>query len=269
MDLSNIPDVLLKIVDTKKVEVAALYEQVGLEKMKSLAESADTSRAVSFRDALAADGLSVIAEVKKASPSAGIIDPVFDYMNIARAYENGGAAAISVLTDEEYFKGHLDYLKEIKAEINIPILRKDFIIDPIQIYEAKAAGADAFLLIAAILTTEEIAEFYALGKSLGLDVLTEVHDKEELDKVLETDCDIIGVNNRNLRNFTVDLTLTEQLMEFIPKDKIIVGESGIKKPEDAQYLRKVGSDAVLCGETLVRRGIEKCGDEIAAFRLEV
>jgi len=99
--------------------------------------------------------------------------------------------------------------------------------------------------------------------------LTEVHDKEELDKVLETDCDIIGVNNRNLRNFTVDLTLTEQLMEFIPKDKIIVGESGIKKPEDAQYLRKVGSDAVLCGETLVRRGIEKCGDEIAAFRLEV
>ncbi len=265
MDLSNIPDVLLKIVETKKVEVAELYRTTGLEKMKELALAADTSRAVSFNDALAADGLSVIAEVKKASPSAGIIDPVFDYMNIARAYEVGGAAAISVLTDVEYFKGSLDYLKQIKAEVNIPVLRKDFIIDPIQIYEAKAAGADAFLLIAAILSEEEIREFYALGKELGMGVLTEVHDKEELDKVLKTDCDIIGVNNRNLRNFTVDLTLTEQLMEFMPKDKIIVGESGIKTSEDAQYLRRVGSDAVLCGETLVRRGIEKCGEEIAAF----
>lgn len=266
MDLSNIPDVLLKIVDTKKIEVAELYHTVGLEKMKELALSADSSRAVSFNDALAADGLSVIAEVKKGSPSAGIIDPVFDYMNIARAYEAGGAAAISVLTDVDYFYGSLDYLKEIKAEINIPILRKDFIIDPIQIYEAKAVGADAFLLIAAILSEGEIAEFYALGKSLGMGVLTEVHDKAELDKVLNTDCDIIGVNNRNLRDFTVDLTLTEKLMKFIPKDKIIVGESGIKTPEDAQYLARVGSDAVLCGETLVRRGVEKCGEEIAAFR---
>lgn len=266
MDLSNIPDVLLKIVETKKIEVSELYRTVGLENMKALADSADTSRSVSFNDALAGDGLSVIAEVKKGSPSAGIIDPVFDYMNIARAYEAGGAAAISVLTDINYFYGSLDYLKEIKAGINIPILRKDFIIDPIQIYEAKAAGADAFLLIAAILSLEDIARFYALGKSLGMGVLTEVHDKEELDKILRTDCDIIGVNNRNLRDFSVDLTLTEKLMKFIPKDKIIVGESGIKTPEDAQYLSRVGSDAVLCGETLVRRGVEKCGDEISAFR---
>ncbi len=261
----SIPDVLLKIVGTKEKEVAKLYQEVGLDAMKRQAEE-NSSKSASFKKALQAEGLSVIAEVKKASPSAGIIDPIFDYMAIAHAYENGGAAAISVLTDEEYFKGHLDYLKAIKAEINIPILRKDFIIDEIQIYEAKASGADAFLLIAAILSETQIQTFYTLGKSLGLDVLTEVHDKEELDKVLKTDCDIIGINNRNLRNFTVDLNLTSQLVKFIPEGKIIVGESGVKTASDAHLLADSGSDAVLCGECLVRSGIENCGDEISAFR---
>ncbi len=265
MDLSNIPDVLLKIVATKKEEVAKLYETVGLEKMKTLAAQS-SHQPISFYDALKADGLSVIAEVKKASPSAGIIDPIFDYKAIAKAYENGGASAISVLTDEEYFKGHLDYLKEIRELVNIPLLRKDFIIDEIQIYEAKAAGADAFLLIAAILSEEEIRTFYQLGKQLGLGILTEVHDKAELDKVLAADCDIIGVNNRNLRNFTVDLTLTSQLVKYISKEKIIVGESGIKTPADAHQLQNAGSDAVLCGECLVRQGVENCGAEIVRFR---
>ena len=261
----DIPDVLLKIVATKKIEIAKLYQEIGLEQMKQNAQ-ANQNLSISFKESLKQPGLSVIAEVKKASPSAGIIDPIFDYMSIAKAYETGGASAISVLTDEDYFKGHLDYLIQIKSKVNIPILRKDFIIDPIQIYEAKAAGADAFLLIAAILTEDEIQTFYKLGKSLGLDVLTEVHDKEELDKVLKTDCDIIGINNRNLRNFTVDLHLTSKLIKHIPAGKIIVGESGIKKAEDAHLLAKGGSDAVLCGECLVRSGIENCGDEIKRFK---
>lgn len=261
----DIPDVLLKIVATKKIEIEKLYRAVGLDQMKQNAQNNNSPR-ISFKSALSVSGLSVIAEVKKASPSAGIIDPIFDYMSIAVAYEKGGAAAISVLTDEEYFKGHLDYLIQIKSKVGIPILRKDFIIDPIQIYEAKASGADAFLLIAAILTETEIQEFYTLGKSLGLDVLTEVHDKEELDKVLKTDCDIIGINNRNLRDFTVDLYLTSKLTKYIPNDKIIVGESGIKTVADAHLLAKGGSDAVLCGECLVRSGIEHCGEVIQNFK---
>jgi len=262
----DIPDVLLKIVATKNIEIKKLYQTIGLEQMMQNAKN-NEAIPVSFNEALSQPGLSVIAEVKKASPSAGIIDPVFDYLSIARAYEAGGASAISVLTDENYFKGHLDYLIQIKSKVNIPILRKDFIIDPIQIYEAKAAGADAFLLIAAILTEDEIQEFYTLGKSLGLDILTEVHDKEELDKVLKTDCDIIGINNRNLRDFTVDLNLTSKLIQYIPAGKIIVGESGIKKAEDAHLLAKGGSDAVLCGECLVRSGIENCGEEIKKFKV--
>jgi indole-3-glycerol phosphate synthase len=261
----DIPDVLLKIVATKKIEIAKLYQEIGLEEMKNRALS-NKSIPASFKEALSQPGLSVIAEVKKASPSAGVIDPIFDYKTIAKAYESGEAAAISVLTDEEYFKGHLNYLIEIKSIVKIPILRKDFIIDPIQIYEAKAAGADAFLLIAAILTTEEIQALYTLGKSLGLDVLTEVHDKAELDKVLQTDCDIIGINNRNLRDFTVDLQLTSKLAKYIPAGKIIVGESGIKKPGDAHFLAKSGSDAVLCGECLIRSGIAQCGETIREFK---
>jgi indole-3-glycerol phosphate synthase len=261
----NIPDVLSKIVNTKKIEIDKLYQKIGLEEMKNRAV-ANKNIPSSFKNALKKTGLSVIAEVKKASPSAGIIDPIFDYKAIAKAYESGGADAISVLTDEEYFKGHLNYLIEIKSTVKIPVLRKDFIIDPIQIYEAKAAGADAFLLIAAILTIEEIQALYTLGKSLKLDILTEIHNKDELDKVLQTDCDIIGINNRNLRDFTVDLKLTSKLAKQIPSGKIIVGESGIKNPTDAHLLAKGGANSVLCGECLIRSGINQCGKTIKEFQ---
>lgn len=263
--MTDIPDILLKIVETKKVEIAALYASKGLEAV--IAEAADANYPkADFKAALAcSDSLSVIAEVKKASPSAGIIDHVFDYLAIARAYEQGGASAVSVLTDVDYFKGSLNYMTEIKQAISLPVLRKDFIIDQIQIYEAKAAGADAFLLIAAILTEAELKALYDLGKSLGMDVLVEVHDAEELQMVLAVDCDIIGVNNRNLRNFHVDLATTEQLSKLVGEGKILVGESGIKTAADAHRLRDASCDAVLVGESLVRSGLDKCGLEIAAY----
>ncbi len=193
-----------------------------------------------------------IAEVKKASPSAGIIREDFNYLNIAKEYEAGGASAISVLTDKEFFKGELKYLSEIKKTVNLPILRKDFIIDPYQIYEAKAAGADLVLLIARILTREQIDTFLALAHKLGMECLVEVHDNDELNTVLETEASIIGINNRNLDTFETNIETTLQLCHLIPEEKIIVSESGIKTRADVLYLEKAGIDAILIGETLMR-----------------
>lgn len=263
--MSDIPDVLKKIVATKKEEVAHLYNQSGLKSVQQAA-AAWTQPHFDFKAALAKPGLSVISEVKKASPSAGIIDPIFDYKAIAKAYEKGGADAISVLTDVQYFKGANQYLREIRNEVALPLLRKDFLIDPIQVYEAKAIGADAILLIAAILDLPQLRDLYQLGKELGLSILTEVHDEAELDMVLEADCDIIGINNRDLRYFTVDLNTTARLAAKIPAGKIIVGESGIKTAADAHTLQAAGSDAVLVGESLVRSGLENCGNEIHAYK---
>ena len=198
------------------------------------------------------NGINVIAEVKKASPSAGIIKEDFNHINIAMEYEANGASAISVLTDKEFFMGNLGYLTEIKKTAIIPILRKDFIIDPYQIYEARAAGADAILLIARILSKEEIDMFLSLSHSLNMECLVEVHDDVELKKVLETEAAIIGINNRNLDTLEIDLNTTFQLFALIPKGKIVVSESGIKTRTDVLRLEESGIDAILIGETLMR-----------------
>lgn len=196
--------------------------------------------------------LAVIAEVKKASPSAGIIATDFDPVKIAVEYETAGADALSVLTDKNYFKGDLSFLQLIRNEIELPLLRKDFIIDETQIFEAAAAGADAILLIVAALEQQELVQLLGVADECQLDVLVEVHDLEEMDRALETSANIIGVNNRNLRTFDVSLSATEQLSQEVGSDCILVSESGIHTAEDASLVKAWGSDAILVGEALMR-----------------
>jgi indole-3-glycerol phosphate synthase len=198
------------------------------------------------------DKLGLIAEVKKASPSVGVIQQDFDYLTMARAYEKGGASAISVLTDEKYFQGRLEYMTTIRQEVSIPVLRKDFIIHQAQIFEAAVAGADAILLIVAVLDQATLKHLLEVAHIFQLEVLMEVHDLPELERALRTDVRILGVNNRNLKTFEVDLSTTETLAEEVPDDIILVTESGIKTVEDAGRLSAAGADALLVGETLMR-----------------
>jgi indole-3-glycerol phosphate synthase len=204
--------------------------------------------------------------VKKASPSAGIIQPDFDYLTIARTYEKGGANAISVLTDEKYFQGRLDYMTNIRQEVTIPVLRKDFIVHEVQIFEAVVAGADAILLIVAALDQPTLEHLLETAYSCQLDVLMEVHDLPELERALATDVRILGVNNRNLKSFTVDLATTEVLAEEVPDDVLLVSESGIKSVADAVRLSEAGADALLVGETLMRH--ERPLEMARALRVE-
>jgi indole-3-glycerol phosphate synthase len=196
--------------------------------------------------------VAIIAEVKKASPSAGIIAPDFNPLSQAREYARGGAHALSVLTDEKYFHGHLSYLKHIREQVDLPLLRKDFIIHELQVYESVVAGADAILLIVASLDDPTLNALYDLAKSCQLDVLVEVHDMPEMERALELGADIIGINNRNLKTFQVDLATTETLAEEIPNDTVAISESGIKTGEDVRRVRACGINAVLVGETLMR-----------------
>lgn len=196
----------------------------------------------------------VIAEVKKASPSKGIISEDFRPVEQALAYVKAGAAAISCLTEEYYFKGSAEYFREIRKAVELPMLRKDFIIDPYQIYEAKVMGADAVLLIAAMLSTEQMKEYREIAEALGMDVLAESHNAEELRSTSEAGCTIFGINNRNLKNFNVTLETTKMLAELVPGDGIIVSESGIKNADDIKFLTDCGAKAVLIGETLMRSG---------------
>ena len=196
--------------------------------------------------------VAVIAEVKKASPSAGIIATDFNPLSQAREYARGGAHALSVLTDEKYFHGHLSYLKQIREQVDLPLLRKDFIIHELQIYESVIAGADAILLIVASLDEGTLLRLYHQAKSCQLDVLVEVHDMAEMDRALDLGADMIGINNRNLKTFQVDLATTERLAEEIPNDTVAISESGIKTGEDVRRVRACGINAVLVGETLMR-----------------
>lgn len=240
----------------------AVYRRQQLEREKSVCSPEEMKKAAEklsvpckdFAGALKAQGLSVIAEVKKASPSKGVIQPNFDPVSTAVQYEQAGARAVSCLTEEHYFQGSSKYLRMIREKISLPILRKDFIIDPYQIYEAKVIGADAILLISAMLDTKTIREYNKIATSLGLFVLAESHNEEELDSVLEAGCDIIGINNRNLKTFEVSLETTVHLAEKVPKGYTIVSESGIKDSEDIKLLLSCGADAVLIGETLMRSG---------------
>ena len=196
--------------------------------------------------------LALIAEVKKASPSAGVIVESFDPVAIARNYARTGVEAISILTDEKFFQGHLSYLGLIRAAVSQPLLRKDFIVDPVQIMEAAAAGADAILLIVAALGQEELVSLLETASFYQLDALVEVHTLAELDRALETDAILIGINNRNLATFEIDLSVTEKLSEQVPDEIVLVSESGIKTAEDLARIRACGVDAVLIGEALMR-----------------
>ena len=195
--------------------------------------------------------INLIAEIKKASPSKGILRGDFNAVKIAVTYQANGASAISVLTDERFFEGKLEYIKKIKENVSLPILRKDFFIDEYQIYESAVAGADAILLISELLSAEEMTGFSGLAAALGLDVLTEAHNEEDLDKALAAGASIIGINNRDLHSFRVDLDATQRLIRLVPKDKIVVAESGIKTHEDIVFLKSLGVNAVLIGEAFM------------------
>jgi len=195
--------------------------------------------------------INLIAEIKKASPSRGVLRGDFNPSKIAVTYQANGASAISVLTDERFFEGKLEYIKRVKESTTLPVLRKDFFIDEYQIYETLTVGADAILLICEILSKDEMIRFYNLASSLGLDVLLETHNEEDLDKALATGGPIIGINNRDLHTFRTDLDVTQRLVRLIPKDRVIVSESGIKTYEDIMFLKSIGVNAVLIGEVLM------------------
>lgn len=243
--------ILDDIVVRRKEQLEREISNISREIMKDKALNTEFP-AISFKNAIKKDNLSVICEVKKASPSKGLIRPDFHPVEIAKEYEKAGANAISCLTEEFYFKGSSKYLSAIRKEVSIPILRKDFIFDDYQIYEAKAIGANAILLIAAILSTDQMIEFQELAHTLNLQCLVEVHNQEELEKVLKFTPDIIGINNRNLKTFEVDLNTTENVRKNVPRETILVSESGIKDNHDMKTVRMLGADAVLIGETLMR-----------------
>ena len=209
-------------------------------------------RTVSFSKALRQETLSVICEVKKASPSKGLIRPDFDPPAIAKEYEQSGANAISCLTEEHYFQGSSGYLEQIRQIVSIPILRKDFIIDEYSIYEARVIGADAVLLIAGILSESQLKEYADLAHSLGLETLTEIHNEQELEKTRDLMTDCLGINNRDLTTFNVDLETTARLAGLTDKSRVLVSESGIRDNADMKRVRSFGADAVLIGETLMR-----------------
>ena len=243
--------ILDEIVEKRKEQLQREMDNFPLEDMKEMALNSKNKN-YGFKEALQKDGLSIIAEVKKASPSRGVIAEEFRPVETALAYEEAGAAAISCLTEEHYFKGGSKYFADIRAKVDLPMLRKDFIIDPYQIYEAKVLGADAVLLIAAILSEEKMKEFYELAKSLGLDCLAEVHNEEELKQTTACKCDIIGINNRNLKTFEVDLNTTSKLAPKIPYEAVLVSESGMMTKEDLLNVRKQGADGALIGEAFMR-----------------
>ncbi|MBO4591653.1 MAG: indole-3-glycerol phosphate synthase TrpC [Eubacterium sp.] len=205
-----------------------------------------------FEEALSKRGLSIISEVKKASPSKGIIAEDFPYLEIAKEYEESGADAISCLTEPDRFKGSDEYLKAITKEVGIPVLRKDFTVDPYMIYQAKLMGASAILLIAAILSDKELKQYFEIADTLGLSCLFEAHDAEEVDRCLNVGARVLGVNNRNLKDFSVDINNSIRLREMVPHDVTFVSESGMSKPEDIKVLKENGTDAVLIGEMLMR-----------------
>ncbi|MCD7709536.1 MAG: indole-3-glycerol phosphate synthase TrpC [Clostridiales bacterium] len=242
--------ILDEIVEDKKKRLPQHKAKISESEMRRLAEETKTRAANCFYDNLKKPGISIIGEFKKASPSLGKIDSRIDLMERIDEY-NDSVDAISCLTEEDHFDGNVDYLKQIRAKSDLPILRKDFMIDEYQFYEAKAIGADAILLIAAILDDVQLHDFYSLARELELDALVEVHDEEELERAMKIDPRIIGVNNRNLKNFTIELSTTERLRGYVPKDKVMVSESGIMGDDDVRRLRDCGVDAFLIGRAFM------------------
>lgn len=248
--------ILAQIMESTKERVAQYKKQLPLEALREQAEALHKAKPYtrSFENALRTDGLSAICEIKKASPSKGIINASFPYLDIAKRYENAGANAISCLTEPHYFLGSDEIFTQVREICPLPMLRKDFTIDPYMIYQAKAMGADAVLLIVSALDSMELRDFYALAESLGLCVLVETHTEKEIEQALKIDARIIGVNNRDLHTFSVDLQTSLDLRPLVPESKVFVSESGISSVSDLRTLLESKVDAVLIGEWFMRQG---------------
>lgn len=244
--------ILEQIAERTRLRVEELSAEIPLHEVKSQALDMSADTGFPFERALRGEGVSFICEVKRASPSKGVIAEDFPYLDIAKSYERAGAAAISCLTEPYWFRGSNQYLKEIAREVSIPVLRKDFTVSEYMIYEAKALGAAAVLLICAILSPAQLKEYLELAHSLGLSALVEAHDEAEVRTAVDSGARIIGVNNRDLRTFEVDITNSARLRGLVPRDRVFVSESGITAPQDVALLRENGTDAVLIGETLMR-----------------
>jgi len=251
-------DILNKIVAVKRDEIAAAQKRVPLAAMRADAESRVLTRDFegALRRKIAAGQCAVIAEIKKASPSKGVLRPDFIPADIAQSYAEGdgktSAACLSVLTDRQFFQGQVDYLKQARASCDLPVLRKDFMVDAYQIYESRAMGADCILLIAACLDDARMAELEAIARGLDMAVLVEVHDKPELERALKLHTPLLGINNRNLRTFEVSLDTTLGMLGDVPADRLVVTESGIATPADVKTMRDAGVNAFLVGETFMR-----------------
>ncbi|MGC1310251.1 MAG: indole-3-glycerol phosphate synthase TrpC [Phormidesmis sp.] len=254
-------NILEKIVWHKEAEVARQREQVPLKDLQKQAQNLPATKGFihALRDQAKKQSPAIIAEVKKASPSKGVIRADFDAVAIARSYQSGGATCLSVLTDSKFFQGSFNYLTQIRHAVDLPLLCKEFIIYPYQLYQARIAGADAVLLIAAILSDQDIKYFVRIAKALGLDALVETHTAEEFERVIEiAGVELIGINNRNLEDFTVSLQTTEQLMatygdRLAQKQVLIVSESGLHTPADVKVVTAAGAQAILVGESLMRK----------------
>jgi indole-3-glycerol phosphate synthase len=242
---------LEKVVALKREEIRKRKTPFALEEMKKMASDLPSPR--NLLEAIPKNGpMALIAEMKQASPSAGVIQERADIRSMACAYQAGGASAISVLTEGHFFRGNLSHLRQVKEAVSLPVLQKDFIIDPFQIYEGRIAGADALLLIVAILDPGQLRELVEWARSLGLVPLVEVHDEEDLKKIMELDLPLIGINNRNLKTLAVNLETTFRLFEKVGRGAMVISESGIKNREDVKRLQEVGVKGILVGEVLMR-----------------
>ncbi|TVQ72072.1 MAG: indole-3-glycerol phosphate synthase TrpC [Chromatiaceae bacterium] len=261
--MSDAPDILKKILARKREEVAERRRHTPLDDLIRFTDAAPAVRPFlqALRDRIQAGDPAVIAEVKKASPSKGVLREDFDPAAIARSYEQGGAACLSVLTDHDFFQGHEAYLQEARAACALPVLRKDFIIDPYQVYEARVMGADCVLLIVSALGDVNLKDLLLLIHELGMNALVEVHDAEELERALTLDATLIGINNRSLRTFETRLETTLDLVERVPADRLLVTESGIHTRADVERMRSAGVHAFLIGEAFMK--VPDPGHELA------
>lgn len=261
--MSDTPDVLKKILARKQEEVAERSARVSTIELQALASAADAPRGFTqaLKNKVSAGQAAVIAEIKKASPSKGVIREDFQPAAIAQSYERGGAACLSVLTDRDFFQGHEDYLQAARSACALPVIRKDFLVDPYQILEARAINADCVLLIVAALDDVTLARLHDQAKTLGMDVLVEVHDAEELKRAQAIQADLIGINNRNLRTFEVSLNNTLDLLSQVAEDSLLVTESGILGPEDVALMRENHIHSFLVGEAFMRA--QEPGDKLA------
>jgi indole-3-glycerol phosphate synthase len=254
--MSNTETILDKLADYARERTEEAKRIISLNDIKSMAFDMPKDD-YSFENALKKPELSFILECKKASPSKGLIAPDFPYLQIAKDYEAAGADCISVLTEPKWFLGSNDYLKEIASKVKIPCLRKDFTVDEYMIYEARTLGARAILLICSILSKSQIEEYLGICNELGISAIVETHDEKEVEVAVASGARIIGVNNRNLKDFSVDSSNSKRLRDLIPTDRVFVSESGLKTPEDIKTIRDAGADAVLIGETVMRAADKK------------